>query len=248
MSPQTRPVALINDGSFYVGPPVARLLASRGFNIVIGDPAEGLQAELEALGALVEPVASVQRAEDPDSAEKLATAAINAFGRIDTAAMFSGRVVTGSLLKSSRADLDKVYEGCLVAPYNFLMSVLPHMVKQKSGQVLIITSAAGARPTPGAPLYSAMRAAASMLAKNAAGEMAQHNVQVNAVGTNFMDFPEFLRASGGNDPEVRKKIEAQVPLRRLGTVDEFASFCMPYLDGHSTFATGQYVTFSGGWS
>ena len=93
-----------------------------------------------------------------------------------------------------------------------------------------------------------MRAAASMLSKNAAGEMARHNVQVNAVGTNFMDFPEFLRASGANDPEVRKKIEAQVPLKRLGTVDEFASFCMPYLDGNSTFATGQYVTFSGGWS
>jgi 3-oxoacyl-[acyl-carrier protein] reductase len=63
-----------------------------------------------------------------------------------------------------------------------------------------------------------------------------------------MDFPEFLRASGANDPEVRKKIEAQVPLKRLGTVDEFASFCMPYLDGNSTFVTGQYVTFSGGWS
>lgn len=193
-------------------------------------------------------MASTPRAEDPDSAEALAAAAISAFGRIDSATMFSGRVVTGSLLKSSRVDLDKVYEGCLVAPYNFLKSVLPHMVKQQSGQMLIITSAAGSRPTPGAPLYSAMRAAASMLAKNAAGEMAQHNVQVNAVGTNFMDFPEFLRASGASDPEVRKKIEAQVPLRRLGTVDEFASFCMPYLDGLSTFATGQYVTFSGGWS
>ena len=87
-----------------------------------------------------------------------------------------------------------------------------------------------------------------MLAKNAAGEMARHNVQVNAVGTNYMDFPEFLRASGGNDPEVRKKIEKQVPLGRLGTVEEFSRFCMPYLDGTSTFATGQYVSFSGGWS
>lgn len=86
------------------------------------------------------------------------------------------------------------------------------------------------------------------MAKNAAGEMTRHNVQVNSVGTNFMDFPEFLRASGATDPDTRKKIESQVPLGRLGTVDEFASFCMPFLDGTSTFATGQFISFSGGWS
>lgn len=248
MTKTPRPVALINDGSFYVGPPLTQILASRGFDIVVGDPAEGLQAQLEALGARVVAVPNARKLEDPATGDRLVAAAMDNFGRIDSAAMFSGRVVTGSLLSSAREDLDKVYEGCLVAPYNFMKSVLPIMTQQKSGQLLIITSAAGARPTPGAPLYSAMRAAASMLSKNAAGEMARHNVQVNAVGTNFMDFPEFLRASGASDPEVRRKIEAQVPLQRLGTVDEFASFCMPYLDGKSTFATGQYVTFSGGWS
>jgi 3-oxoacyl-[acyl-carrier protein] reductase len=122
------------------------------------------------------------------------------------------------------------------------------MVEAGVGQVLVITSASAARPTPGAPLYSAARAGATMLVKNVALEMARHHVQVNAVGTNFMDFPEFLKASGATDPEVRKKIEAQVPLGRLGTLDEFASFCMPYLDGTSRFATGQFVAFAGGWA
>jgi 3-oxoacyl-[acyl-carrier protein] reductase len=241
-------VALINDGSFYVGPPLARLLASRGFDIVVGDPTEGLQGELEALGAQVVAVPQVRKLQDPEASNRLASVAMDSFGRIDSAAMFSGRIVTGSILKSDKSDLDKVYEGCVVAPYNFMKAVLPNMTAQGSGQLLIITSATGARPTPGAPLYSAMRAAASMLSKNAAGEMAKHNVQVNAIGTNFMDFPEFLKASGGNDPVIREKIEQQVPLRRLGTVEEFASFCMPYVDGKSTFATGQYVSFSGGWS
>jgi NAD(P)-dependent dehydrogenase (short-subunit alcohol dehydrogenase family) len=148
----------------------------------------------------------------------------------------------------TREDLDKVYNGCVVAPYEFLKATLPPMVAQRSGQVLLITSASAARPTPGAPLYSSMRSAATMLAKNSAMEMAKNNVQVNAVGTNFMDFPEFRRASGADDPETRKKIESQVPLNRLGGVDEFAHFCMPYLDGKSTFATGQFVSFSGGWS
>ena len=74
------------------------------------------------------------------------------------------------------------------------------MVEQGDGQVLVLTSAAGARPTPNAPLYSAARAGATMLVKNVAAEVARHGVQVNAIGTNFMDFPEFRRAAGADDP------------------------------------------------
>lgn len=248
MSKENRRVAVINDGSFYVGPPLARDLAQRGYDLVIGDPAEGLVEELGAHGARVVSVVGGRKVQHADVAMELATTAMAQFGRIDSATMFSGRVVTGSIAKSTRQDLDGLYEGCIVAPYNFLQAVLPVMQEQKSGQVLIITSAAGSRPTPNAPLYSAVRAGATMLARNAAAEMARHNVQVNAVGTNYMDFPEFLRASGANDPVVRTKIEAQVPLGRLGTVDEFSKFCMPFIDGTSQFVTGQYVSFSGGWS
>jgi 3-oxoacyl-[acyl-carrier protein] reductase len=87
-----------------------------------------------------------------------------------------------------------------------------------------------------------------MLVRNVAMEMARHRIQVNAVGTNFMDFPEFLKASGATDPEIRAKIESQVPLGRLGTMNEFASFCMPFVDGTSRFTTGQFVAYAGGWA
>lgn len=247
MSTQSRPVAIVNDGSFYVGPPLARQLASKGFDLMIGEPADGLIEELSALGVRAVGVSGVRELNEEQS-QKLTDTALEQFGRIDSAVMFSGRVITGSIVNSTRDDLDKLYNGCIVPPYNFLKAVLPVMTQQKSGQVLIITSATAARPTPGAGLYSSMRAGATMLAKNAASEMTRHNVQVNSVGTNFMDFPEFLRASGATDPERRKQIESQVPLGRLGTVDEFASFCMPFLDGSSTFVTGQFVSFSGGWS
>lgn len=243
-----RRVSVINDGRYYVGPPLARFLAERNHDVVIGDATNELIEELSQHGVRAISVPGVNHRDNTEGSRQLVSAAIDAFGRIDSASMFSGQIITGSILKSSRQDLDKLYDTCLVAPYEFLKAVLPVMVEQKSGQMLIITSAAGARPTPGAPLYSSMRAAASMLARNAASEMAKHNIQVNAIGTNFMDFPEFLRASGATDPEVRKKVEAQVPLQRLGTLDEFASFCMPYIDGTSRFATGQFVTFSGGWS
>ena len=59
-----------------------------------------------------------------------------------------------------------------------------------------------------------------MMAKNVADEVASTGVQVNACGTNFMDFPEFRKAAGADDPERRKFIEAQVPMGRLGTMEE----------------------------
>ncbi len=243
-----RRVALIGDAGFYVGPSLARELARRGHDLVLGDPEAGLAAELSDLGAQVEVVAGVRDLADPDSATRLVAAARERFGRIDAAAAFSGRVITGRFVESTVDDLHAAVRGCLEAPYHFLRAVVPEMVERGGGQVLLITSAAGARPTPGAPLYSAARAGATMLAKNVAGEVAATGVQVNAVGTNFMDFPEFLRASGATDPEVRAKVERQVPMRRLGTVEEFASFCMPFLDGTSGFTTGQFVAYAGGWA
>lgn len=248
MSETAKRVALVGDASFYVGPALARELARREHNLVLGDPAEGLVDELTALGVEVEAVLGVRNLADPESAQKLVAAARARFGRIDSAAAFSGRVVTGKFLDSTLEDLHSVVQGCLEAPYHFLKAVVPVMVDQGDGQVLVMTSATAARPSRNASLYSSARAGATMMVKNVAAEVARNGVQVNAVGTNFMDFPEFLRASGANDPEIRARIEAAVPLGRLGTIEEFASFCMPFIDGTSKFTTGQFIAYAGGWA
>lgn len=246
-SHSSRPVAIVADARFYVGPELCRHFAARGFDLVVGDPSAELIAEVGALGSSIVPVADGSRPTAEASSDLVSTA-INHFGRLDSAVMFSGEIVTGRFTNSSVDDLRRVVEGCLVAPYHFLRAVTPVMVAANGGQVLVITSAAGARPTPGAPLYSAARAGATMLVKNVASEIASHGVQVNAVGTNFIDFPAFLKASGATDPEVRARLESQVPMRRLGTMDEFASFCMAFLDGSSRFTTGQFVAYAGGWA
>lgn len=248
MTDDARRVALVADAGFYVGPELSRRLAIAGHDLVLGDASAELVAELEGLGANIEVVTGVRNLADPGSAKAMVEAAIARFGRLDSAAAFSGAIITGRFLDSTIEDLRAVEAGCIEAPYHFLKAVLPPMVEQGDGQVLVITSASSARPTPGAPLYSAARAGATMLTKNVAGEMARFGIQVNAVGTNFMDFPEFLRATGANDPAIREKIEAQVPLRRLGTMAEFSSFCMPFVDGSSRFTTGQFVAYAGGWA
>jgi len=243
-----RRVALVANGRHYVGPELCRHLAARGHDLVVGDADPALVDELTAGGVAVEVVNRVGDLADPESSSRLVAAALDRFGHLDAAVAFSGLIVTGRFMNSTLDDLRTATRGCLEAPYHVLKAVLAPMIERREGQVLVITSASGARPTPGAPLYSSVRAGANMLVANVAQEVARHGVQVNAVGTNYMDFPDFLRASGADDPEVRARIEAQVPLGRLGTMSEFAAFCMPFLDGTSRFTTGQFVAYAGGWA
>src|SRR4051794_17577261 len=243
-----RRIAVISDAASYVGPELARVLASRGHDLVLGDPVDGLAAELESLGAAVETVTGVRDLAQPGSSERLVQAAMDRFGRIDSAAAFTGRIVVGRFLRSTLDDMRAALTGCVEAPYNFLRAVIPVMVEQREGQALVFTSAAGGRPTPGAPLYSSARAGANMLVRNVAAEVADRGVQVNAIGTNFMDFPEFLKANRAEDAEGRARVEAMVPMGRLGALDELAHFAAAFVDGTSRFATGQFVAFAGGWA
>jgi NAD(P)-dependent dehydrogenase (short-subunit alcohol dehydrogenase family) len=239
---------LVSDAAGYVGPQLARVLAGSGHDLVVGDPAEGLVAELEASGARVVSVDGVRDLSKPETSEALLSAALDGFGRVDAAAAFTGKIVVGRFLDSSLDDMRVALSGCVEAPYNFLRTFAPQMVGQDGGgQILVFTSATGARPTPGAPLYSSARAGASMLVRNVAAEVVGKNVQVNAIGTNFIDFDGFLKASRADNPEGRARVEAQVPMGRLGGLDELAHFALPFLDGGSRFVTGQFVPFAGGW-
>jgi 3-oxoacyl-[acyl-carrier protein] reductase len=241
-------VAVVADVSAFVGPAIASLLAERDHDLVVGDPSSEFVTELEQSGATVEVVEGVRDLSKEGAAEKLVQAALERFGRIDSATAFTGRVIVGRFLKSSVDDLRAVVSGCIESPYNFLRAVVPVMVEQGEGQVLVFTSAAGARPTPGAALYSSARAGANHLVRNVADEVAGKGVQVNAIGTNFMDFPEFLKANRVTDDESRKRVESMVPVGRLGTLEECAHFALPFIDGTSRFQTGLFIPYAGGWA
>ncbi len=243
-----RRVALVANTRMYLGPPLARELARRGHDLVIGDPEDGLVDELEAMGAAVETVGGVWDLSKEENARKLVDAALERFGRLDAATAFTGEIIVGPFLKSTTEQVHKLERGLFEAPYHFLAAVLPSMVEHQQGQVLVITSSSGNRVSPGSPIYSALRAGATHLVKNVAHEMARHHVQVNALGTNFMDFPAFLEASKATTPEGRSKVESFVPMKRLGTLEECASLCCAYLDGTCGFVTGQFVAHDGGWS
>ena len=244
-------VAIIANAGGYVGPDLATRLAADSHDLVLGGPRGDLVARCEAAGAKVSSCTAEELGpdHDPQFAATLLDRALTDFGRVDSAVLFSGAIIGGWFLKSaSTEDLNRLTQGVINAPFEFLHAMVPAMVERGAGQVLVITSATSARTAPRAPLYSALRAGADHLVRNVAAEVAPHGVQVNAVGTNYMNFPGYWAAVGGETPEKRAKLEAQVPMGRFGEMDEFPEFCKVFLDGRMGFATGQTIQFDGGWS
>jgi 3-oxoacyl-[acyl-carrier protein] reductase len=242
-----RPVALLTNTSDYVGPALSRLLAASGHRLVLHAPRPELVDELAVAGHEVEAVTDVDLTTAEGNAA-LVSAALDRWGRLDAACFLTGFIVLGRFLEASVDDWEVVKRANLDMVFHALQSALPPMVDAARGQVVVYTSATGARPEPRVSLYSSTRAGANALIRAVGLEYAATGVTVNAIGTNYMDFPGFLKATGADDPERRATIEAQVPMQRLGTMEELAEFTAVLLDGRSRFQTGQFFSFSGGWS
>ena len=244
----------------YVGPALAQSLALRGYDLVLqgsagDDTMVGVEVpfadqvpRLEALGAAVHVVTDTDLSTAAAN-RSLVDAALERFGRLDSACLVTGQIIIGKFLDMTTDQWERVKRMNLDMVFHGLQAVLPPRVAAGSGQVVVFTSATGARPDPVTSIYGGTRAGANGLVRAVGLEHARDGVQVNAIGTNFMDFPGFLRASrAGTDPERRAAIEAQVPMKRLGTMDELAAFTSVLLDGTNRFQTGQFFSFSGGWS
>ena len=255
-----RPVALITMATGYVGPALARSLASRGYDLVLqGADGDDTMVGIEAPFAAQVPErrsarrgrAHRDRRRPVDGRRKpgVVAASLDRFGRLDSACLVTGLIVVGKFLDMTIDQWERVKRMNLDMVFHGLQAVLPPMVEAQQGQVVVFTSATGARPDPITSIYGGTRAGANGIVRVVGLEHARDGVQVNAVGTNYMDFPGFLKASRADtDPERRAAIEAQVPMKKLGTMDELAAFTSVLLDGTSRFQTGQFFSFSGGWS
>jgi NAD(P)-dependent dehydrogenase (short-subunit alcohol dehydrogenase family) len=249
-----RRVVLIAPAGGYVGPELAVLMARRGYDLVLSSPSPDTIAAAEALGASVETVGAIADGEPTmgsfgiDIGHEMVAAAHQRFGTFHSAFFSSGRIALGKFAKASVDDLHGAFQGNVELPFHFTQAVLAPLVAQGDGQILVATSATALRPTTSASLYAATRSAATVMLQSAALEVAASGVQLNVVGTNFMDFPEFLRGNRIETPQDRARVESLVPMKRLGTMSEFAAFCATFLDGSSRFATAQFFPYAGGWA
>lgn len=254
-------VALITNCANYLGPALCREMADKDHSLVIHDPEAGLAEELSRNGGEVEVVKPAKAAPEPgkdlhfdydlrtaEGNARVVDAAVKRFGRLDSACFITGKIVHGPYLQSSESEWEDAKRGNLDMVFHALQAVIPAMMDAGGGQVVIITSATAARPEPGTSLYSATRAGANALVRAVGLEYAAHGISVNAVGSNFMDFPELLKVNKATSPEGRKRMEERVPMKRLGQMEELAAFVSVLLDGRSRFQTGQFFSYSGGWS
>ena len=247
--------AIITDTQLNMGPYLAEEFASRGYNLVIADVQAGLEKKLNEGGA--NRVVGVPGLEQegpnnegvPGKIQKIVDAAMAEFGGYDSVFIRTAIHVGDDILTATPDSLHLSYEQNCQAVMLALQAVLPPMMGSGGGQVVVQTSASGEKPSPAAMSYSVMRAAANMMVRCAALRVAEDNVTINAVGTNFMNYPGFLELSGaGKDPKIMEQILDLIPAGRLGETREAAHFAMALLDGKNMYTTGNFYPVSGGFN
>jgi NAD(P)-dependent dehydrogenase (short-subunit alcohol dehydrogenase family) len=241
-------VCLLLDTQTHMMPELAKEMARRDHDLVIGNVKDGLPDELKKLGAQVEVVPGNIDMTKPDAIQSMVDAAQKRFGRVDSSCIRTGYHDTGDITQITTDDAQKLYEGNLLSAIYALQALLKPMMAQGSGQIVINTSASGLRAAPLGTMYSACRAGANMLVRNAALTAAPKGVTINATGTYAMDYPGFIDDVGAQDPTVRKQVEATLPLRRFVEPTEAAHFVATLIDGVGTGQTAQFFAIDNGWA
>jgi len=249
MNSREKRVVILADTNTHMMPALALEMARRNHDFVLGDARDGIADELIKLGAKVEVVPDTADQTRDDTIQKLVDRAMAAFGGFDSACIRTGTHGMGTIMESTNDDCRIQYEGNFRSVWYALKALLPPLIKQGSGQIVINTSAAAARVQKEFALYGATRAGANSLIRAAGQEGAPHGVTVNGTGTYAMNYESFIHDIGGDtDPAKLKAVEDQIPMRKLCEPEEAAHFVATLIDGKGTFQTSQFFPIDGGWA
>ena len=237
-------IAVVTGGTRGIGLAIARALAEDGASVVVSgrDAAriESAVAEIEASGASALGAAADQsKREDCD---RLVGAAKERFGRIDVLVNNAGITRDQLLVRMKDDDWDQVLDTNLRGVFLMTRAVAKSMMRQKSGRIINIASAAGAMGNPGQVNYSAAKAGVIGLTKAAARELAHWNILVNAVAPGLIE----TDMAAGIPAEAREALLRQVPLKRVGAAREVAEVVRFLAGEGATYVTGQIIHVNGG--
>ncbi len=237
-------VVIVTGGTRGIGLAIARCLAEDGASVVVsGRDAARLEAaarELEALGAPALAVAA--DAANREDAARLVDATRERFGRIDVLVNNAGMTRDQLLVRMKDDDWDAVLDTNLRSVFLMTRAVVKLMMRQKSGRIINITSAAGAMGNPGQVNYSAAKAGVIGLTRAAARELAHWNVLVNAVAPGLIETDMIASMP----PAAREALLQQVPLGRVGVPREVAEVVRFLVGDGAAYVTGQTIHVNGG--
>jgi 3-oxoacyl-[acyl-carrier protein] reductase len=145
-------------------------------------------------------------------------------------------------VRMKREDWDRVLQINLHGAFFAIQQVLPSMMKQRYGRIINISSIVGESGNAGQANYVAAKAGLIGLTKALAQEMAPREITVNAVAPGFID----TDMTAGLTDELKEKLLAQVPLRRLGRPEDIAAAVRFLASEEAGYITGHVLNVNGG--
>ena len=238
-------VALVTGSARGIGRSIAELFSAEGAAVVVNDVgsdagARETLAALEAAGGR----GSVEMFDISDAAQVDAgvKSVLQSHGRIDVLVNNAGITRDNLLLRMSEEEFDAVVRVNLKGTFLLTKTVTRHMMKQRSGKVVNISSVVGMMGNAGQSNYAAAKAGIIGFTKATARELASRNITVNAIAPGFIQtaMTEAL-------PEaVRTAFLAQIPLGRFAQPREVAELALFLASDASSYITGQVIGINGG--
>jgi NADP-dependent 3-hydroxy acid dehydrogenase YdfG len=175
--------ALITGASSGIGHATAVALAHHGANLIVTARREErlrqLCDEIKSIGAKA--VYHVGDAAEESTAQQAITLAIDTFGHLDILINNAGAGNYKNLVDTSVEDYDALMNTNMRSGFLFSRHAVPHMIKQKGGTILFISSVAGLQGAAGESIYSATKFAQSGFAQSLDAELRKHNIKVGTI-------------------------------------------------------------------
>ncbi len=236
---------LVTGGARGIGGATAKRFASEGATVVIADFDEaGAQETANEIGGLGVKCDVTSRA-DVDAA---VAAAVERGGSLDVLVTCAGIIRDNLLFKMSEDDWTSVIDTHLKGTFNAVQSAQKHMVEQRAGKMVLIssTSALGNR---GQTNYATAKAGLQGMTKTLAIELGPFNVNVNCVAPGFIETAMTRQTAervGADFDEFRQRAADSIPLRRVGQPEDVAATIAFLSSEDAGFVSGQVIYVAGG--
>ena len=250
-------VALVSAASRGLGRAIADALAADGASLLIC--ARGADALEEARNAIakrsgVEVEMVVADVSSEEGIARLWQRARDHFGHVDVLVTNAGGPPSGPLESLEWESWQRAVEVTLRSAVELTRLVLPGMKERRWGRILNVTSIAVKQPVDGLMLSNSLRAAVTGFAGTLANEVAPYGITVNNImpGYTRTERVEELNAAtaareGITIDDVAHRIEAQIPMRRLGEPQECAALAAFLASEQASYITAQSIAVDGGW-